>query len=118
MKKFVDGYEKKLKAPRYQGTDDTPVEPFREAQKNLIQAQFVDQVRQEFFNAAYLDILVELFGKWLTSEPHCTKEREFYYHSAMALGAVNEMMVRYETAGKNVSYMRAQEALAKKEQNK
>jgi len=36
----------------------------------------------------------------------------------MALGAVNEMMVRYETAGKNVNYMRAQEALAKKEQNK
>jgi len=35
MKKFVEGYEKKLKAPRYQGTDDTPVEPFREAQKNL-----------------------------------------------------------------------------------
>jgi len=108
MDKYKQGLEKRLKPKMNHETNEYKVEPFRDAQVALGQAQFVQREREQFFNEAYSEILADLFVTWLKSEPHCTKEREYLYSVAMALGSVKEKLVAIETYGNNVKYINKQ----------
>lgn len=108
MDKYRDGFEKKLK-PRMDHTDGhMKVEPFRDSQIALGRAEFVQREREQFFGEAYSEILADLFVTWLKTEPHCSKEREYLYHTAMALGSVKEKLVGIEMYGKNMQYINKQ----------
>lgn len=114
LNKYGEGYAKKLKRLPGPG-EDTVIEPFRDAQRALMNGKFSSQQREEFFNDAFLDIIIDLFNKWLITEPHALKEREYLYHVAMALGSVNEKLQAYEMAAKNVNFQ-ALEARKEEEQ--
>jgi hypothetical protein len=108
MDKYRNGFEQKIK-PRMDHSDGhMKVEPFREAQVALGRAQFVQREREQFFGEAYSEILADLFVTWLKTEPHAQKEREFLYHTAMALGSVKEKLVGIEMYGNNVRFMAQQ----------
>ena len=108
MNKYTEGFKEKIK-PKYDPErGERTVEPFKDAQKALAKAAFSLKEREEFFTGAYTDILTQLFDSWLKTEPHCTKEREYLYHCAMALGAVKQTMIGYERYGSNVQFMNPQ----------
>ncbi len=115
MDKYRKGLEQRLKPKMNHETMEYKVEPFRDAQVALGQAQFVTREREQFFNEAYSEILADLFVTWLKTEPHCTKEREYLYSTAMALGSVKEKLVGIETYGNNLKYM--QKASAEREED-
>jgi tyrosine-protein phosphatase YwqE len=107
MEKYVKGFREKIK-PHTDEKGNAIVEPFRDAQRALVRGQFSVREREEFFGECFQDILVQLFEKWLTSETHAVKEREFLYHSALALGSVKAMMLQYEQFGTNAEYIESQ----------
>ena len=105
MEKYRKRFEDKIK-PKVDHVDgESKVNPFRDAQFALTKAAFAKQDREQFFSDAYGDILTDLFTQWLLTEPHCTKEREYLYHVAMAMGSVKERLVQIETFGKNAAYI-------------
>ena len=108
MDKYRNGLEKRLKPKMNHETGEYKVEPFRDAQIALGRAQFVQREREQFFNEAYSEILADLFVAWLKSEPHCTKEREYLYSVAMAMGSVKEKLVGIETYGNNMKFINQQ----------
>jgi len=108
MDKYVKGFKKKIE-PRVTSSGDYIVEPFREAQTALSKGQFAKKEREEFFTDAYTNILVDLFSRWVQTEPHEQKLREYLYHSALALGSVKEQLIACEMYGDNVKFMKAQE---------
>ena len=109
--KFREGFKSKIQ-PRYDHeSGEFSVNPFRDAQFALAKKDFTSKERNEFFDGVYVDILSDMFMQWLKSEPHCTKEREYLYACAMALGSVKHQMIQYETYGRNASNILA----AKKE---
>jgi hypothetical protein len=108
MDKYRVGFEKKIKPKMNHETGEYKVEPFRDAQIALGRAQFVQREREQFFGEAYGEILADLFVAWLATEPHCSKEREYLYHTAMALGSVKEKLVGIEMYGNNVKFMAQQ----------
>lgn len=90
------------------GVQQNKVDPFGDSQVALVQAQFVSKERETFFDEAYGSILADLFMAWLQTAPHATKERDFLYASAMALGSVKNKMVQIENYGKNAAFMNKQ----------
>jgi len=107
MEKFSKGFKERIK-PRVDyvsGSGETIKEPFRDAQFALSRGQFASQIREDFFNEAFTDILTDLFSQWVKSAPHCTKEREFLFHTALALGSVKENLINRETLGKNAQFI-------------
>lgn len=103
--KYAKGFKEKIK-PRYNAeTNSNTVEPFRDAQFALTRASFTNKERNEFLDAAFTDILTDLFTAWITSPTHHTKEREFIYHSGLALGDLKARLIAYETYGKNASHV-------------
>jgi hypothetical protein len=101
MKQYQEGFKNKI-APKFdRESGEFSVKPFRDAQFALAKAAFVKQERQEFFDGAYVDILSDLFVKWLQTDAHCTKEREYLYSCAMALGSIKQQLISYEMYGKN-----------------
>ena len=75
------------------------------AKEALVRAEFSSREREEFFNEAYGELLVDYFINWLKTEPHETKTREFIYNSALALGDVKGRLMQYEMYGKNVPHL-------------
>ena len=75
------------------------------AKEALVSATFASQQRDEFFDGAYGEILVDYFMAFLKTEPHETKTREFIYSCVLALGDVRKRLVGYETFGKNLEFM-------------
>jgi len=108
MDKYRKGFEQKIKPKMNHETGEYKVEPFRDAQIALGRAQFVNREREQFFGDAYGEILADLFVAWLSTEPHCSKEREYLYHTAMALGSVKEKLVGIEMYGNNVKFIAQQ----------
>ena len=95
MDKYRKTAEKRLKGQH----------PDMIAKEALVRAEFSSRERDEFFEDAYGEILVEYFINWLKTDPHETKTREFIYNSALALGDVKQRLISYETYGKNVPHM-------------
>jgi|TARA_B110000967_G_scaffold182129_1_gene199829 hypothetical protein len=104
MQKYKPGIDKKVK-PKLQSDGSYRPGPFSDAQTALGKATFAKKERDEFFTEAYGDILSDLFIKWLNTEPHCTKEREYLYHVAMGLGSVKERLIQIETYGFNQEFI-------------
>ena len=80
------------------------------AKEALVRAEFSSRQREEFFEDAYGELLVEYFINWLKTEPHEIKTREFIYNSALALGDVKARLIQYETYGKNIPVMEDNDA--------
>ena len=95
MEKYRKTAEKKLKG----------IHPDLKAKEALVRAEFSSREREEFFDEAYGELLVEYFLEWLSTDPHENKSREFIYNSALALGDVKQRLINYETYGKNVVLM-------------
>ena len=95
MDKFRRSAEKKLKG----------LHPDLQAKEALVRAEFSSRQREEFFDEAYGELLVEYFINWLKTDPHEVKTREFIYNSALALGDVKQKLINYETYGKNVPHL-------------
>jgi hypothetical protein len=115
MEKFSKGFKERIKPKVDYVNRESVKEPFRDAQLNMLRGRFAAQEREEFFNDAFTDILTEMFETWLKTEPHCQKEREFIYHSAMALGEVKRALIRAETLGKNAQYIQTPQEEGKPE---
>jgi len=81
------------------------VHPDRLSQIALQEAKFSADTRNNFFDSAYGDILVDFFVEWLKTEPHETKTREHLYACSMALGSVKEKLISIETKGRNIPIM-------------
>ncbi len=96
MDKYRKAAEKKL---------TTKTHPDLMAKEALVKASFSTREREEFFEDAYGDLLVEYFINWLKTDPHEHKTREFIYNSALALGDVKQKLVGYEMYGRNVPHM-------------
>ena len=95
MEKYRKTAEKRLKGQH----------PDMIAREALVRAEFSSRQREEFFEDAYGELLVEYFINWLQTEPHENKTREFIYNSALALGDVKQKLINYETYGRNVPHM-------------
>jgi hypothetical protein len=115
MDKYKDGFQKRIKPKMNHDTGEYIVEPFRDAQASLGKAEFAVREREQFFGEAYSEILADLFVTWLKTEPHAIKEREFLFHTAMALGSVKEKLVGIEMLGNNIKYMNKMKQEAKEE---
>ena len=116
MDQYKDGLHKRFK-PKMNHEDGTyKKEPFRDAQVALGRAQFVQREREQFFGEAYGEILADYFVAWLKSPPHATKEREFLYAAAMALGDVKMKLASIETYGNNMKFIN-QKALGDAKEN-
>lgn len=96
MEKYRKAAETKLTTKKH---------PDMLAKEALVKAEFSSRERNEFFDDAYGELLVDYFMHWLQTDPHETKTREFIYNSALALGDVRQRLVGYETLGKNIKYM-------------
>ena len=96
MNKYKEAAEKKL---------TNKVHPDTLARKALVDSEFASRERENFFNEAYGDILVDYFIKWLQTEPHETKSREFLYAAAMGLGDVKAKLIAIETYGRNIPHI-------------
>ena len=95
MEKYRKAAEMKLKGQH----------PDMIAKEALVKAEFSSRQREDFFEDAYGEILVEYFINWLQTDPHESKTREFIYNSALALGDVKQRLINYETFGRNVPHM-------------
>ena len=97
MDKYRKAAEKRL---------TTKVHPDTLAKEALVKAEFSSREREDFFEDAYGELLVEYFINWLKTEPHENKTREFIYNSALALGDVKSKLISFETYGKNIPFMK------------
>ena len=95
MEKYRKTAEKKLKGQH----------PDIVAKEALVRAEFSSREREHFFEEAYGELLVEYFIKWLQTDPHEQKTREFIYNSALALGDVKQRLINYEVYGRNVPHL-------------
>lgn len=105
MQKYANASKKHFKPKRDPVTGEHVVKPFDDAQGALAKAVFSKKEREEFFTEAYSEILIDLFKQWLGTEPHCSKEREYLYHTAMALGSVKEQLIKIENFGYNAEFI-------------
>ena len=108
MDKYKEGIERRLKPKMDHDTGQFKVEPFRDAQTALVKAQFSARERESFYTEAFSEIMTDLFVRWLASEPHAQKEREYLYSCAMALGSVKEKMIQIEQYGSNMQFIQSQ----------
>jgi hypothetical protein len=116
----MEKYTKSVRKAFTRNTDSEGkpiIEPFRDAQEWLQKSRFADQAKEEFFTDVYSDIIVDLFVLWLKSPPHAQKEREYYYHSALALGSVKEKLIQYQHRGRNAEFMAIQKKKAQEAQD-
>ena len=96
MDKFKKAGEKRLTQKMH---------PEAIAREALVNSEFSKSTRNDFFDTAYGDILVDYFVQWLQTQPHESKSREFLYSAAMALGDVKSKLISMETYGQNVPTM-------------
>lgn len=99
MDKYRKSAEKKLKG----------VHPDLIAKEALINAQFASREREQFFNGAYGDLMVDYYLQFLQTDPHEHKAREFIYSCVLSLGDVKQRLANYEMYGSNVSHMGQQD---------
>ncbi len=81
------------------------------AQEAIVRGSFADQMKEQFFDNAFGEVLSDIFMAWLKTEAHCTKEREFLYATAMALGSVKGKLIDFSNLGRNTQYLQAQQNL-------
>lgn len=105
MDKYREAFNDRVKPKMDHDSGVYGVNPFRDSQKALRNAEFASKEREQFFSDCYGEILSDLFVTWLKTEPHAIKEREFLYSAAMSLGEVKRKMLNFETLGKNTKFI-------------
>ena len=95
MEKYRKSAEKKLK----------DIHPDVKAKEALVKAEFANRERETFFTEAYGELITDYFVKFLETEPHEHKTREFIYSCVLSLGDVKSKLTQYEMYGKNISTM-------------
>ncbi len=95
MDKYRKSAEKKLKG----------IHPDVEAKEALVKAEFASREREVFFTDAYGELITDYFLRFLKTEPHEYKAREFIYSCVLSLGDVKSKLTQYEMFGKNMSTM-------------
>lgn len=93
---YFAGFSERLKQQRDPVTGAALPNPFKAAQKALLSAGFVAQERVALFDAAFVEIMARTFERWIQTEPHAFKEREFLYQSLLALGEVKVQLIAME----------------------
>jgi len=61
--------------------------------------------KDEFFDEAYAEILMDLFIRWSQTELHETEFRESLYQNTLALGAISMKLAEYEMQGRNAPFL-------------
>jgi sulfatase maturation enzyme AslB (radical SAM superfamily) len=103
MEKYREAAEKRLGNKKSYGKHK--IHPEELARRAHVKGHFAAKERDEFFDEAYGEVLVDYFVEWLKTDPHETKSREFLYAAAMALGSVKEKMMSFEMYGKNIPHL-------------
>jgi hypothetical protein len=88
-----------------------PEQAAQNAQEAIVRGSFSDQMKEQFFDQAFGEVLSDIFMAWLKTEAHCVKEREFLYATAMALGSVKGKLIDFANLGRNTQYLQAQQKL-------
>lgn len=88
-----------------------PEQLAQNAQEAIVRGSFSDQMKEQFFDNAFGEVLADIFMAWLKTDAHCVKEREFLYATAMALGSVKGKLIDFSNLGKNTQYLQAQQKL-------
>ena len=86
------------------------VHPDQIAKEALVKAEFSSRERETFFNEAYGELMTDYTLQLWKTEPHETKTREFIYSCILALGDVKSKLIQYETYGKNIPYLKEDNA--------
>ena len=81
------------------------VDPYKTSQEWLEQAAFADRVKNDFFDKAYAEILLDIFQQWLRTGPEEQEVREYLYHVALGLGDVKNRLIGYVEVGSNIEFM-------------
>jgi len=89
----------------------TTAQAAQSAQEAIVRGSFADQMKEQFFDAAFGEVLSDIFMAWLKTEAHCVKEREFLYATAMALGSVKGKLIDFSNLGRNTQYLQSQQRL-------
>lgn len=100
MDKYKAPAEKKLKG----------IHPDLQAKEALVKAEFSDRMKEEFFNEAFGELMMDYYLRFMGTEPHEHKSREFIYSCVLALGDVKQRLTQYETYGANVKIMEDNDA--------
>ena len=95
MDKYRESAEKKLKGQH----------PDTIAKEALVRAEFSSRERENFFDGAYGELLVDYFLQFMNTDPHENKKREFIYSCVLSLGDVKSRLIQYETFGKNIPHL-------------
>jgi len=61
--------------------------------------------RDEFFDGAYAEIMLDLFMRWCQTELNETTLRESLYHNVLALGAVKNKLSEYQMYARNAPFL-------------
>jgi len=61
--------------------------------------------RDEFFDEAYAEILLDLFMRWCQTQLHESDMRESLYQNVLALGAIKGKLHEYEQYGRNAPFL-------------
>ena len=95
MDKYKAPAEKRLKG----------IHPDLKAKEALVRAEFSSRMKEEFFNDAFGELMTDYYLKFMSTEPHEHKSREFIYSCVLALDDVKQRLTQYETYGANVPIM-------------
>ena len=99
MDKYTAPAEKRLKGQH----------PDLVAKEALVHAEFANRERENFFNGAYGELMLDYFLQFCGTDPHESKKREFIYSCVLALGDVKGKLVSYDMAGKNAQFIMERE---------
>lgn len=61
--------------------------------------------KDEFFDEAYAEIMLDLFMRWCQTQLHETEFRESLYQNVLALGAVSGKLAEYQMYGRNAPFL-------------
>lgn len=65
--------------------------------------------KDEFFDEAYAEILLDLFLRWTQTLPHEHEFRESLYQNVLALGAVRNKLTEYQVYARNAPFLQIEE---------
>lgn len=90
------------RTPGHKNVDGKPkkVTPYDDAKRVLEKGWQCEDVK-DTFTFVYEDLMNDLFKAWLDTKHHEAQAREFIYHQAISLGAVQNNIERSITAKTN-----------------
>lgn len=90
------------RTPGHKSVEGKPkkVTPYDDSQRVLEKGWQCEEVK-DTMTFVYEDLLNDLFKAWLETKHHETQAREFIYHQAISLGAVQSNIERAVTAKNN-----------------